>query len=213
MQQKSKRESEESQLPSKSKGCNERQGFRGNCDSQASWGCAPALPNRTQVVSLRRAAGNQKFFDPTIFQKCWWGVGEQPTFAKQIVFATSDFCCNCIFKSCPIQTKLNHENQGCKFKQGNGAIAAYWQAKAGVDPPFAECYRSVSLRAFLHCFMWNAVLRKTICVRFGRIASLSAFVLFADGCVVRIIFQSFLDFRFSEFFLFPEWRTAFTNFS
>ena len=53
---------------------------------KASWGCAPALPNRTQVVSLRRAAGNQKFFDPTIFQKCWRGVGEQPTFAKQIVF-------------------------------------------------------------------------------------------------------------------------------
>ena len=48
--QKSKRESEESQLPSKSEGCNERQGFRGNCDSQASWGCAPALPNRIRVV-------------------------------------------------------------------------------------------------------------------------------------------------------------------
>ena len=62
------------------------QGFRGNCDSQASWGCAPALPNCTQVVSLRQAAGNQKFFDPTIFQKCWRGVGEQPTFAEQIVF-------------------------------------------------------------------------------------------------------------------------------
>ena len=28
------------------------QGFRGNCDSQASWGCAPALPNRIWVVSL-----------------------------------------------------------------------------------------------------------------------------------------------------------------
>ena len=27
---------------------------------------------------------NKKFFDPTIFQKCWRGVGEQPTFAKQI---------------------------------------------------------------------------------------------------------------------------------
>ena len=51
--QKSKRESEESQLPSKSKGCNERQGFRGNCDSQASWGCAPALLNRIREVSLR----------------------------------------------------------------------------------------------------------------------------------------------------------------
>ena len=50
--QKSKRESEESQLPLKLKGCNERQGFRGNCDSQASWGCAPALPNRIWVVSL-----------------------------------------------------------------------------------------------------------------------------------------------------------------
>ena len=29
------------------------QGFRGNCDSQASWGCAPALPNRIREVSLR----------------------------------------------------------------------------------------------------------------------------------------------------------------
>ena len=25
----------------------------------------------------------------------------------------------------------------CKFGQGNGAIAARWQAKAGVEPPFA----------------------------------------------------------------------------
>ena len=73
--QKSKRESEESQLPLKLKGCNERYGFRGNCDSQASWGCAPALPNRMQMVSQRQAAGKQKFFDPTIFQKCWRGSG------------------------------------------------------------------------------------------------------------------------------------------
>ena len=29
------------------------QGFRGNCDSQASWGYAPALPTRTQLVFLR----------------------------------------------------------------------------------------------------------------------------------------------------------------
>ena len=109
-------------------------------------------------------------------------------------------CCNCIFKSCPIQTKLNHENQGCKFQQGNGAIAAYWQAKAGVEPPFAGCGRPFSLR--------EVALRKTNCVRFGRIASLSACVLFAGGCVVRIAFVSFLDFDFSEFFMFLEWRTA-----
>ena len=54
---------------------------------------------------------------------------------------------------------------------------------------------------------------ETNCVRFGRIASLSAFVLFAGGCVVRIGYESFLDFGFSEFLMLPEWRTAFTYFS
>ena len=52
IKQKSKKQSEESQLLLKSKGCNEIQGFKGNCDSQASWGCAPALPNRIQMISL-----------------------------------------------------------------------------------------------------------------------------------------------------------------
>ena len=103
--QKSKRKSEESQLPLKSKGCNEIQGFRDNCDSQASWGCAPALPNQFRVVFLgaiqsvshetlhqnRMTASNEpqankKFFGAAVFQKCCRGVGEQPTFAKQIVF-------------------------------------------------------------------------------------------------------------------------------
>ena len=54
---------------------------------------------------------------------------------------------------------------------------------------------------------------ETNCVRFGRIASLSAFVLFAGGCVVRIADESFLDFGFSEFLMLPEWRTAFAHFS
>ena len=40
---KSKRESEKSQLPLKSEGCNERQGFRGNCDSQGKLGMCPSL--------------------------------------------------------------------------------------------------------------------------------------------------------------------------
>jgi hypothetical protein len=43
IQQTSKRESEESQLPSKSEGCNEKQGFRGNCDSQGKLGMCPSL--------------------------------------------------------------------------------------------------------------------------------------------------------------------------
>ena len=43
---------------------------------------------------------------------------------------------------------------------------------------------------------------KTNCVRFGRIASLSAFVLFASGCVVRIAFECFLDCSLQEVFCF-----------
>ena len=42
-------------------------------------------------VSNPEPQANKKFFDPTIFQKCWRGVGEQPTFAKQIVFADMFF--------------------------------------------------------------------------------------------------------------------------
>ena len=38
------------------------QGFRGNCDSQASWGCAPALPNRIQMIFPRQATGKKLFF-------------------------------------------------------------------------------------------------------------------------------------------------------
>ena len=74
------------------------------------------------------------------------------------------------------------------------------QAKAGVEPPFAGRYRPLSLR--------EVALRKTICIWFGRIASPSAFVLFASGCVFRIAFQSFLDYKLQEFFMLLKWRTA-----
>ena len=89
----------------------------------------------------------------------------------------------------------------CKFGQGNGAIAARWQAKAGVKPPFAGCLRPFSLGGI--------ALRKTTCVWFGRIALLSASVLFAGGCVVRIGFASLFDYSFYEVLLLLKWRTAF----
>ena len=54
---------------------------------------------------------------------------------------------------------------------------------------------------------------ETVCVWFGKIALLFAFVLFAGDYVIRIIYESFLDFCFSEFFMLSEWRTAFTHFS
>ena len=100
LQQKSKRELEESQLPSKQKVEMMEQGFRGNCDSQASWGCAPALPNRIRLVSLRAIHAvfhmkhdtnkkafscrlqamsrrrTKKFFGAAVLQKCCRGVGE-----------------------------------------------------------------------------------------------------------------------------------------
>ena len=47
-------------------------------------------------------------------------------------------------------------------------------------------------------------------LRLGKIASLFTFVLFAGGCVVRIAYESFLDFGFSEFFML--YRTANSNF-
>ena len=43
MKQKSKRKSQELQLPLKSEGCNKSQGFRGNCDSQGKLGMCPSL--------------------------------------------------------------------------------------------------------------------------------------------------------------------------
>ena len=57
----------------------------------------------------------------------------------------------------------------------------------------------------------NSALRKTTCIWFGRIASLSACVLFADRCVIRIIFESFLDCSLQEVLLFLKWRTAFSQ--
>ena len=61
------------------------------------------------MIANHEPQANKKFFDPAIFQKCWRGVGEQPTFAKQIILQS-------VFPA---------------------AIAARWQAKAGVEPPFA----------------------------------------------------------------------------
>ena len=87
------------------------------------------------MVSLRitipnqKPQANKKFFDPAIFQKCWRGVGEQPTFAKQMKF------CN-----------LTSLLQLHFLKLSNSELTA---------------------------------LRETNRIRFGRIASLSACVLFA----------------------------------
>ena len=84
----------------------------------------------------------------------------------------------------------------------SGAIAIP-KASWGCAPALPNRIEVVSLR--------EVALRKTTCVWFGRIALLSASVLFAGGYVVRIVYESFLDFGFSEFFMLLEWRTAFSH--
>ena len=49
------------------------------------------------------------------------------------------------FKTCQFAIDYLYE-VSYKFGQGNGAIAARWQAKAGVEPPFAGRERPFSLR-------------------------------------------------------------------
>ena len=63
------------------------------------------------------------------------------------------------------------------------------------------------LRVVRQIALWD-----TTRIRFGKFASLFAFVLFAGGCVVRIGYESFLDYCFQEVFLLLERRTAFTYF-
>jgi hypothetical protein len=89
----------------------------------------------------------------------------------------------------------------------------------GEQPTFAKQTKLCNLASLLQLHFLKlsnsklAALRETNRIRFGRNASLSAFVLFAGGCVVRIVFESFLDFCFSEFFMFSRWRTAVSHIS
>ena len=70
------------------------QGFRGNCDSQASWGCAPALPNRIREIFLEvrfpitSRRQTKSFLIQQFFKNAGEVQGEQPTFAKQIRLAS-----------------------------------------------------------------------------------------------------------------------------
>ena len=40
----------------------------------------------SNITARSEPQANKKFFGAAVFQKCCRGVGEQPTFAKQIVF-------------------------------------------------------------------------------------------------------------------------------
>ena len=66
------------------------QDFRGNCDSLGKLGMCPSLAEPDSGgfprsnVSNHEPQATEKFFGAAVFQKCCRGVGEQPTFAKQM---------------------------------------------------------------------------------------------------------------------------------
>ena len=72
--------------------------------------------------------------------------------------------------------KVKQCEPSCKFGQGNGAIAARWQAKAGVEPPFAGCERLFSLEIIV--FNQQAAIEKRIAIR-GCVSALPE--PYADG--------------------------------
>ena len=63
MKQKSKRKSQELQLPLKSEGCNKSQGFRGNCDSQGKLGMCPNLAELDSSGFPRSNVSRETLYD------------------------------------------------------------------------------------------------------------------------------------------------------
>ena len=86
----------------------------------------------------KRAAGKIKSF---LIQQFFKNVGEvwasSPHLRSKRNFAISGFpAAIALFETSQFGIGCFYETS-CKFRQGNGAIAARWQAKAGVEPPFA----------------------------------------------------------------------------
>ena len=117
---------------------------------KASWGCAPALPNRIQMVSLRitipnqKPQANKKFFDPAVFQKCWRGVGEQPTFAEQITELHNETKQKSRRKS--EESQLPSKSRGCNEIQDFRSNCDF-QASWGCAPALPNRIRAVFLEA------------------------------------------------------------------
>ena len=137
-------------MPFKSRGCNEKQGFRGNCDSQGKLGMCPSLAEpdsggipRSEVFDYKPQA-NKKFFDPTIFQKCWRGVGEQPTFAEQITELHNETKQKSRRKS--EESQLPSKSRGCNEIQDFRSNCDF-QASWGCAPALPNRIRAVFLEA------------------------------------------------------------------
>ena len=87
------------------------------------------------LVASNEPQANKKFFDPTIFQKCLRGVGEQPTFAEQITELHNETKQKSRRKS--EESQLPSKSRGCNEIQGfRGNCGS--QGKLGMCPSLAE---------------------------------------------------------------------------
>ena len=88
------------------------------------------------MVARFEPQANKKFFDPAIFQKCWRGVGEQPTFAKQIKLHETSQQKS---KRKSEKSQLPSKSEDCNMKQGfRGNCDSL--GKLGMCPSLAEPY-------------------------------------------------------------------------
>ena len=136
----------------------------------------------SEVAVRYEPQANKKFFDPTIFRKCWRGVGEQPTFAEQIGLVLK--IANKNLRENHKKSQLPLKSKGCNEIQGfRGNCDS--QGKLGMCPSLAEPdWSGIPKNNVLHETIQEQLLEKTIfSVRQKSLCSF-AFVLFAGGCVV-----------------------------
>ena len=103
LQQKSKRKSEELQLPSKSEGCNERTRFQGQLRFPGKLGMCPSLaepdwggfPKR--IVFSYKPQANKSFSVQQFFKNAAEVWASSPHLRSKFVFETWFSCCNRIF--------------------------------------------------------------------------------------------------------------------
>ena len=134
------------------------QGFRDNCDSQASWGCAPALPNRIREVSLRAIhavfhmkhdtnkkaspcrlqATSRRQLKSFLVQQFFKNAAEvwasSPHLRSKFVFENCCSCCNCIYENCPIRNLISFMRQVANSDKATGQLQHAGRQKQGWNP-------------------------------------------------------------------------------
>ena len=130
----------ESQLPSKSGGCNEIQGFRGNCDSQGKLGMCPSLAEPDSGGFPRSEVSN---YEPQatksfLIQQFFKNVGEvwasSPHLRSKLNFAICFSCCNCTFWNLPIRYLIVFMKQVANSDKATGQLQHAGRQKQGWNP-------------------------------------------------------------------------------